>query len=324
MLLTSKVLKDPTETKGNTNTMKAAGFHTPGGPEVLELIEVPTPQAGPGQVRVQVKTAGVQPFDIGIRQGWTPPSIDPSFPRIPGNEFAGVIDQVGDGVTDFEVGTPVLGYSLLGGYAEYIVVPADQIVVKPEVLPWEMAGGFSGNAQGAHMALEAMTIRPGDTVLIHGAAGGLGTFAVQLARAWGATTVIGTASEANHDYLRSIGAIPVAYGDGLLERLRAVAPNGVDAALDAAGPEALYASVELVKDRNRIRTMVSDEAAEELGIPALKPLRSAARLAEMVDLYVQGKFKLHIRHAYPLAKAAEAHRSVESGHGRGKVVLIVS
>ncbi|WP_018728798.1 NADP-dependent oxidoreductase [Salinispora oceanensis] len=302
--------------------MKAAGFSTFGGPEVLDLIEVPAPQAGPGQVRVRVKAAGVQPFDIGIRQGWAPPSIDPTLPRIPGNEFSGLVDQVGDGVTGFPTGTPVLGYSLLGSYAEYVVVPADQIVVKPEVLPWEMAGGFSGNAQGAHMALEAMTIRPGDTVLVHGAAGGLGTFAVQLARAWGATAVIGTASEANHDYLRAIGAIPVAYGDGLLDRLRAVAPDGADAALDAAGPEALYASVELVKDRNRIRTMVSDEAAEELGIPALGPGRSAARLGEMVDLYTQDKFKLHVRHAYPLAEAAAAHRDVESGHGRGKIVLL--
>ena len=303
--------------------MKAAAFTEFGGPEVLHLMEVEEPQAGPGQVRVKVEAAGVQPFDIGIRQGWTPPTIDPTFPRIPGNEFSGVIDQVDAGVDGFAVGDPVLGYSLLGSYAEYLAVPADQIVVKPDSMPWEIAGGFSANAQGAHMALEAMTIRPGDTVLIHGAAGGLGTFAVQLARAWGATTVIGTASEANHDYLRSIGAIPVAYGEGLLGRLRAVAPEGADAALDAAGPEALYASAELVKDRNRIRTMVSDEAAEELGIPALAPGRSAARLAEMVDLYVQGNFTLHIRSAYPLAEAAEAHRNVESGHGRGKVVLTI-
>ncbi len=291
---------------------------------MLELMEVTEPQVRPGTVRVNVRAAGVQPYDIGIRQGWAPPSVDMSFPVIPGNEFSGVIDQVGDDVTGFEVGTEVLGYSLLRSYAEFLVVPADQIVVKPAMMPWEIAGGFSGNGQGAHMALSAMTVNPGDTVLIHGAAGGLGTFSVQLARAWGAETVIGTASEANHDYLRSIGAIPVTYGPDLAKRIRAVAPKGVDAALDAAGPEALYASAELVSDRNRIRTMVSDEAAEELGIPALGPGRSAARLAELVDLYTQGKFKLHIRQAYPLAEAADAHRNVESGHGRGKVVLKVT
>lgn len=304
--------------------MRAAAFAEFGGPEVLKLTEVGEPQAGSGQVRVRVMAAGVQPIDTYIRGGWTPPSIDPSFPRVPGNEFAGVVDQAGDGVTGFPAGTEVLGYSLLGGYAEYIVVPADQIVVKPASMPWEVAGGFSGNAQGAHLALEAVRIDPGDTVLIHGAAGGLGTFAVQLAQAWGATTVIGTASPANHDYLRSLGAVPVAYGDGLVDRLREVAPGGADAALDAAGPEALYASAELVKDRTRIRTMISDEAAEELGIPALGPGRSAARLAELVRLWEDGKLTLHIRAAYPLAEAAEAHRNVGSGHGRGKVVLTLA
>lgn len=301
--------------------MKAAALSSFGGPEVLELMDVDEPRAGAGEVRVGVRAAGVQPFDLGIRQGWAPPSIDLSFPVIPGNEFAGVIEQVGDGVAEFPVGTEVLGFSTLGCYAEYVVVPADQIVVKPSSMPWEVAGGFSSNGQGAHMALQAMGVHHGDTVLIHGAAGGLGTFSVQLARAWGATTIIGTASEANHEYLRSLGAIPVTYGEGLVERIRAVAPNGVDAALDAAGPAALHASAALVADRNRIRTMVSDEAAEELGIPALGPARSVARLVELTGLYQQGKLIIHIRQAYPLAQAADAHRNVESGHGRGKVVL---
>lgn len=301
--------------------MKAAALSSFGGPEVLALMEVEEPQAGPGEVRVRVRAAGVQHFDIGIRQGWAPPSVDLSLPVIPGNEFAGVIDQAGDRVTGFPVGTEVLGYSTLGGYAEYVVAPADHIVVKPKNMPWEVAGGFSGNGQGAHLALREMNVGPGDTVLIHGAAGALGTFSVLLAKAWGATTVIGTASEGNHEYLRSLGAIPVAYGDGLVERIRAVAPSGADAALDAAGPEALRASVTLVKDKNRIRTMVSDEAADELGIPALGPARSAARLVELVELYDQGRLNIHIRKAYPLEQAADAHRLVESGHGRGKVVL---
>jgi NADPH:quinone reductase-like Zn-dependent oxidoreductase len=174
------------------------------------------------------------------------------------------------------------------------------------------------------MALQELGVGKGDTVLIHAAAGGLGTFAVQLAKAWGATTVIGTASIGNHDYLRSLGAIPVSYGDGLVERVRAIAPGGVDAALDAAGPEALQASVKLVKDKERIRTMVSFELAKELGIRPLSGTRSFARLAELVDLYDQGKLHIHIRKVFPLPEAAGAHQEVESGHGRGKVVLAVS
>lgn len=304
--------------------MRAAALTSFGGPEVLKLMELAEPQPGPGMVRVRVRAGGVMPFDIRIRKGWAPPTLDLSFPVIPGNEFSGVIDQLGAGVTEFTVGTEVLGFGVLGGYAEHVVVPADQVVVKPADMPWEIAGGFPGNGQGAHMALEAMRIEPGDTVLIHGAAGGLGTFSVLLAKAWGAGTVIGTASEENHGYLRRLGAIPVTYGEGLVDRIRAVAPNGVDAALDGAGPEALYASAEVVKDRSRIRTMVSDEAAEKLGIPALGPGRSAARLAELVKLYEQGKLDIHIRKAYPLEQAADAHRSVETGHGRGKVVLTVS
>ncbi|GAA1828119.1 NADP-dependent oxidoreductase [Luedemannella flava] len=295
-----------------------------GGPEVLTLTDLPDPQAGPGQVRVRVRAAGVLPFDLGVRQGWAPPSVDLTFPVVPGNEFAGVVDQVGEGVTGVAVGAEVLGYGLLGGYAERVVVPADQVVAKPPALPWEVAGGLSGNGQGAHMALEAVRVGPGDTVLIHAAAGGLGTIAVQLARAWGATTVIGTASPANHAYLRSLGAVPVAYGPGLVDRVRAVAPDGVDAALDAAGPEALYASAELVRDRGRVRTMVSDEAALELGIPALTPARSGARLADLVRLTLRGDLRLHLRRVYPLRDAADAHRDLATGHGRGKIVLRVT
>ncbi|MEU6057089.1 NADP-dependent oxidoreductase [Streptomyces sp. NPDC047097] len=303
--------------------MKAAALTSFGGPEVLTLTEVATPQAGPGQLRVRVRSAGVNHFDTAIREGWAPPTVDNSFPVVPGNEYAGVVDQLGEGVTGHSVGDEVFGYCTLGAYAEYVVVSAEQITAKPESLPWDIAGGFSANGVGAHMCLREMKVGPGDTVLIHAAAGALGTFAVQLALAWGASTVIGTASEANHDYLRSMGAVPVTYGDGLVERVRALAPDGVDAALDIAGDDALRASVELVKDKNRIRTMISDELATELDVPAVTPKRSNAQLAELAELHTQGKLRLHIRQALPLAEAAEAHRSIETGHGRGKIVLLV-
>lgn len=290
---------------------------------MLRTTEVEQPEPGAGEVRVRVLAAGVQPFDCKVRGGWTPFLQSVTFPLVPGNEFAGVVDAVGADVTGVAAGDEVLGFCLLGGYAEYVVVPADQVVRKPSAMPWQVAGGFSGNGQGAHMVLRELGVGPGDTVLISAAAGGLGTFSVQLARAWGATTVIGTASDANHDYLRSLGAVPVAYGEGLVERVRAVAPGGVDAALDAAGPDALRAAVELTKDKDRVITMVAMDTAKELGLRDWSATRSAARLTELTALWEQGALKLHIRAAYPLERAADAHRDVGSGHGRGKVVITV-
>ncbi|MCG5215584.1 NADP-dependent oxidoreductase [Streptosporangium sp. KLBMP 9127] len=302
--------------------MKAVAFSTPGGPDVLELMELPTPYAGPGEVRVRVRAAGVQPYDLAIREGWTPPEIATGFPRIPGNEFAGVVDQVGEGVTGVSLGANVLGFTQLTAYAEYAVVPADQITAKPASMPWEVAGGFPASVMTPHIALEEMGVGAGDTVLIHAAAGGVGSVAVQLARAWGAT-VVGTASEANHDYLRSIGALPVTYGEGLVERVRAVAPDGVDAALDGAGGDALTASLELVKDPHRIITLVEHERAADLGVRTTPRKRSAARLAEVARLYEEGRLRVHVRATFPLSRAADAHRLVATGHGRGKTVLIV-
>ncbi|RCW47864.1 NADP-dependent oxidoreductase [Paenibacillus prosopidis] len=304
--------------------MRAMAFSTFGPPEVLRLTELVEPQAGASEVRVRIKAAGVMPYDYGVRSGWTLAGYTMTFPEIPGNEFAGIIDQVGEGVSGFSVGDEVLGFNMLKCYAEYVAVKSDQIVIKPENMPWEVAGGFSGNGQGAHLALTALGSLEGDTVLIHGAAGGLGTFAVQLAKLWGAATVIGTASESNHDYLRSLGAIPVSYGEGLVDRVRALAQGGVDAALDVAGPEALRASMELVKSKERIRTMVSFDLANELGIRPIIGTRTAARLAVLCDLYAQGKLHIHIRKVFPLDQAASAHREVESRHGRGKVVLTVN
>lgn len=306
--------------------MKAAVVTEFGGPEVLHIAEIPTPHAGPGQVRVKVRAAGVMPFDTGLRSGQFPPAMTPGFPdkpAVPGNEFAGVVDEIGEGVTGLTPGAEVLGFSTTGAYAEFIVVPADQVARKPPGMPWEIAAALSGNGQGAHMALGQLGVGPGDTVLINAAAGGLGTIAVQLAKAWGAATVIGTASERNHEYLRSLGAVPVTYGPGLVDRVRALAPDGVDAALDAAGREALHASVELTKDRDRVLTMIDDEAARELGLREWSGTRSGERLAELADLWTDGTIALHIRRTYDLAEAADAHRDVETGHGRGKVVIIV-
>jgi NADPH:quinone reductase-like Zn-dependent oxidoreductase len=301
--------------------MKAAAISTSGPPSVLQVMELDTPHAGARQVRVRVKAAGIQPFDLAVRSsGWAPPGLTVRYPQILGNEFAGIIDQVGDKVTNFSVGNEVLGWALLACYAEYVVVSVDQIVHKPQSMPWEEAGAITASGQTAHTALQVLGVKKGDTLLIHAAAGGVGTFAVQLARAWGAT-VIGTASERNHDYLRSLGAIPITYGENLADRVHSLAPDGVDAAFDAAGNDTLRASLELVENKDRIGTIVAFDLAEELGVRPIRSQRSVDRLTELVELYSKGKLQIHIRKAFPLHQAADAHREIESGHGRGKVVL---
>ncbi|MCZ2526314.1 NADP-dependent oxidoreductase [Streptomyces sp. NPDC059506] len=302
--------------------MKAAAINSFGGPEVVELLDVETPTAGPGQVRVRVKAAGIQAADCAVRGGWAPPGQSLAFPQKIGNEFAGVVDQVGEGAEGFPVGSEVLGWALLAGHAEYLVVPTDQIVTKPASMPWPVAGVFSASGQTAHTALERLKVGAGDTLLVHAAAGGVGTVAVQLAKAYGAT-VIGTAGPHNHDYLRSLGAVPVAYGEGLSDRVRELAPQGVTAALDGAGGDAVDVSVELVEDRDRIGTLVAFDRVEELGILGLFSQRSTTRLQQLVDLYADGRLRIEVSRTFPLAQAADAHRAVETRHVRGKIAIVV-
>ncbi|WP_331719195.1 NADP-dependent oxidoreductase [Streptomyces sp. NBC_00158] len=301
--------------------MKAAAFHAFGGPEVLELLDVPTPVAGPGEVRIRVKAAGTQPTDCAVRTGWNPPGVTITFPHITGGDFAGVVDRLGEGVTGFSVGDEVLGYRLQGTYAEYLTVPAEQLVAKPAGVPWEVAGSLSASGQTAHTVLEDLKVSAGETVLINGASGGVGTIAVQLAVLRGAK-VIATGREDNHAYLRELGAVPVTYGEGLADRVRALAPEGVDAALDTASAEGLRVAAELVEDKDRVGTIFAYGVHEELGVRWLNSRRNAQRLAELAALVDSGKLRVHVRRTLPLAQAAEAHRELETGHGRGKIVLL--
>ena len=295
--------------------MKAVAFTEYGGPEVLRVMELDDPHPGPGQIRVRVKAAGVQPFDAGVRSGWEPPGIELKWPRVPGNEFAGIIDEVGDGAEG--LGQEVLGFTAVQAYAEYVVVPAANVTPKPPDMPWEVAGGFTAGTQTAALAMENLNVKSGETVLIHGAAGSVGTAAVQLAVLRGAK-VIGTASEANQDYVRELGATPIVYGEGLKERIQKAAPH-IDAVLDGAGGEALTISLELVKDR--VLTLV-DHGRE--GAQVIQGERKAERLADLAALYAKGDLRFHIRRAYPYTEAAEAHREIDTRHGRGKIVITFS
>jgi NADPH:quinone reductase-like Zn-dependent oxidoreductase len=301
---------------------RAVVFDAYGPPGVLRIAELPEVHAGPGEVRVRVHAAGVQPFDTGVRAGAMRGRLSPEFPKTLGQEYAGVIDEVGDGVTDLAIGDAVLGSTMLNGHAEHVVVPAANAVRKPPELDFPTAAALVAASQTASGALRELRVGAGDTFLMHAAAGSVGTVAVQLARLAGAT-VIGTASPANHDYLRELGAIPVAYGEHLVQAVRDAVPDGgVDVALDAAGAAAIAASVQLVADRDRIGTIVDDKAAAEHGIRVVRAGRSPARLAEVVALAARGDVVMPVR-AFAFDDVVAAHTAVDSRHGRGKVVLVL-
>jgi NADPH:quinone reductase-like Zn-dependent oxidoreductase len=308
-----------------TRAVVAAGY---GGPEVLALQEIELPEPGPGQVLVDVRAAGANPIDYKLYSGEM--GRDPaSLPMPVGLEAAGVVAAVEPGTDGYTgpltVGDEVIVTNTRGGYADRIVVDASDVGHKPADLSFEAAAGLLLAGGTAWHLLTNTAVGTGDTVLIHGASGGVGLFAVQLAVARGAK-VIATASPARHDDLRGYGAEPVAYGAGLADRVRAIGP--VDAALDLVGTdEALDTSVELVADRGRIATIAGFGRAAELGIAALtgadggQEIRDGSR-AEIIELAAAGKLKVTVDRVFPLAEAPEAHRYLQTGHARGKVVLV--
>lgn len=301
---------------------KAAGFLEPGGPEVVRLVDVPDPEAGSGQVRVRVKTVGVQPFDVAVVAGIILRQAAGVL-VVPGNEFAGVVDQVGEGVDQFALGDEVLGFGTLNAYRELLVVESGQVTAKPPNMPWDVAGGFTAGAQTADIAVDEISVASGETVLVHGAAGAVGAMAVQLCGLRGAT-VVGVAREAHHDYVRSLGAIPVAYGADFVDRIHGIAPQGIDAAIDGVGGEALTYTLRLVKDRSRVLTLTDHGKAEQLGIRVTRSDRSAARLARLADLYAMGRLTQRTMAVFALADAAEALRAYQAGNICGKIIISVS
>jgi NADPH:quinone reductase-like Zn-dependent oxidoreductase len=304
---------------------RAIRFREHGGTDVLELAEIPDVEPAPGQVRLAVRAAGVNPFDWKVLHGRVP-GFPKAFPAGLGNDVAGVVDALGEGVTSFAVGDPVLGQSATPSYATSALAAADRLIAKPDTLPWEVAAGLGGAGGVAWKVLERLGVAEGDTLLVHAAAGGVGTFAVQLGVARGAR-VIGTASEANHDLLRSWGAVPVRYGDGLARRVREIAPGGIDAALDASGRgDELPVSVELAGGPERVLTIARfDDVPEGVTIHgggSMGDLQPALR--EIVALIGEGRLQVPIGGTYPLEDAAAALDASEQGHLAGKIVLVTS
>lgn len=298
-----------------------------GGADVLEFRDITTPGPGPGQVLINVKAAGVNPIDWKLYSGAF--GTDPDkLPMRLGLEISGTIAAVGAGVDGLVPGDDVIVAGQIGGYATRVIAAADHVFKKPASLSFNEAAGFLLTGQTAVHLLEATNVTEGDTVLIHGAAGGVGLLATQLAKARGAT-VIATASAARHDQLRGYGALPVEYGPGLQERVSAIGP--VDAALDLVGTdEAADVSLALVADKGRIATIAGFGRAASDGFKALgggpgadpgTEIRLAAR-PELIRLAGNGELKVTVDRTYPLSDARQAHEYGQTGHARGKIILL--
>jgi NADPH:quinone reductase-like Zn-dependent oxidoreductase len=300
--------------------VKAVQLDRFGGPDHLRLADVTDPVPGAGQVRIRVRAVGVNPLDAKIRSGALEQVFPTELPVVLGLEVAGTVDAVGDNVTAVAVGDDVLGLADGGGYAEYVL--ATTVAPKPASLDWARAAALPVAAETALRVLRLLDLVAGETLLVHGASGAVGSMAVQLAVARGAT-VIGTASEANQAFVDGLGATALAYGDGLVERVRAVAPQGVDAVLDTAGQGALPDSIELRGSTWRIVT-TADPAAYGLGVVFTdKAEPDAAQLAEVAAKVADGSIRLADPRVHDLAAASAAHVELDAGHGRGKIVLQV-
>jgi NADPH:quinone reductase-like Zn-dependent oxidoreductase len=301
--------------------VRAVVYSEYGGPEVLHVAEVDEPRAGPRQVRVAVRAAGVNPIDWKARSGAMREVAPATFPVIPGYEAAGVVDEVGPGVDGVSAGDEVFGFAVGGGAAEHTLL--DDFSRKPSSLSWEQAAALPVAVETSVRVFTVLGgLGEGQTIVISGAAGGVGAMAVQFARARGAR-VIGTASEANHEFLRALGAEPTTYGEGLVERVRAIAPGGVDLAFDTAGKGAVPDLIELTGDPARVAT-IADFGAARLGVKvtAGADFRAVEALDEAAALADAGRLQVAVAGVYPFERAAEAHRASEGGHVRGKLVLV--
>ncbi|WP_159944241.1 MULTISPECIES: NADP-dependent oxidoreductase [unclassified Nocardiopsis] len=306
--------------------MKAIALQQYGSADDLALTELPEPKVAPSEVLIRVRAAGVNPVDWKLAAGGLDPLMESGFPLVPGWDVAGVVEAVGPDAHEYRVGDEVYGYlrkdwAKNGTYAELVSANVRMLAPKPASLSWEQAAGVPLAGLTALQSVRRAGIGSGDTVLVHAASGGVGSFAVQIAAALGAR-VIGTASERNHDYLRSLGAEPVVYGDGLDDRVRALAPEGVDAVLDLVGGGVAERSLPLVSAPERV-VSITDPDIQQAGGHWLWVRPDSADLAELARLADDGKLTVHVDRVFPLAETAEAWRLSQTGRTRGKIVLTV-
>jgi NADPH:quinone reductase-like Zn-dependent oxidoreductase len=301
--------------------MRAVQFDQFGGPEVLEVVDLPEPHAKAGQIRVAVRAAGVNPIDSKVRSGM----MGGDLPRRVGQEVAGVVDEVGDGVADVAAGDEVFGFPAGGGgAAEYAVLGA--YARKPERLDFAGAAALPVAVETAVRALDLLGVKDGQVLVINGASGAVGQAATQLAIRRGAR-VIGTAGPDNQGFVRELGAEPTTYGEGLADRVRAATEDGrVDKALDASGGGVLPDLIELTGSPDDVITIADYAGAEATGVRftgGQGSERAVHALADIVPLIEAGQFSLPVAHTFPLDQAGEAQRLSEAGHPPGKLVLLV-
>jgi NADPH:quinone reductase-like Zn-dependent oxidoreductase len=307
-------------------TMRAMVYDRYGPVDVLHLDEVPRPKVGPGEMLLRVRAAAVNPVDWKLMSGGLDALMDVRFPVIPGWDVAGVVEQLGIDVPEYAVGDEVMAYARKdyvhgGTLADFVTVPVRATAPKPASLSWEQAAGLPLAGLTAYQTLTRLGAAEGDTVLIHGAAGGVGTYAVQIARHLGAR-VIGTASAGNHDRLRGLGAEPVEYGDGLTDRVRAIAPEGVDVVTDYVGG-VLDVTTAVLADGGR-HASVADPNVIGAGGQWMWVRPDAADLARLGELVEAGELTVPVAATFPIEEAGDAYRLSQGGHVHGKIALRVS
>jgi len=303
--------------------VKAVRFGEYGGVDVLKVVEVPRPQPGASQVLVQVKAAGINPGEAKIRQGLLHARWPATFPSGQGSDLAGIVAGTGQGVTGFSAGDEVIGWTdNRASQASYVVVEEQHLIAKPAGVPWEFAGALFVAGATAYAAVRAVSLTEGDTVVVSGAAGGVGSIAVQLARRTGAT-VIGLASEPHHPWLAGHGVIPVSYGDGVAGRIRHAAGQ-VDAFIDTFGAGYVELALELGVEPSRIDTIANFEAVARYGVRAEGSAAGASTsvLAELAGLIADSQLELPIAATFPLGRVQDAYRRLAEGHILGKIVLL--
>ncbi|RJQ86455.1 NADP-dependent oxidoreductase [Amycolatopsis panacis] len=302
---------------------QAVRYSEHGGVDVLRVADVPRPAPDAGQVLVAVRAAGINPGETGIREGRYARKWPSTFPSGQGSDLAGVVAELGAGVSDWAVGDEVIGFvNNRSSHAEYVLVDAGDLIPKPSGVSWEVAGGLFVAGTTAYASVRATCPLDGDTVVVSGAAGGVGSLTVQLVKLTGAT-VVGIASEANHEWLREYGVVPVAYGDGLEERLREVTEGKVDAFIDTYGGGYVELALRLGVYPGRINTVIDFAAAEKYRVKAEGNASAADTevLRDLAALADKGLLDVPIAAAYPLTQVQDAYRELERRHTRGKIVL---
>jgi NADPH:quinone reductase-like Zn-dependent oxidoreductase len=302
---------------------RAVRFNQYGDIDVLQVVEVDRPIPGPGQVLVRVKAAGINPGEASIRKGLFAERWPSTFPSGQGSDLAGVVEEIGPDVTNVAPGDEVIGFTEnRASQAELVLVDANHLVPRPPNVSWEQAGALFVVGTTAYAAVRSVSLSAGDTVVVSGAAGGVGSVAVQLARNAGAK-VIGLASASNHKWLTDHGVIPVAYGDGVEDRIRAASGGKVDAFIDTFGGGYVELALKLGVPKNRIDTIIDFAAAAKYGVKTEGNAQAATPdvLAQLAGQLAAGRLEIPIAKVYPLAEVREAYRDLEQRHTRGKIVL---